>query len=147
MSSVIASQAARTSHCKFGRLTGTLGNRTGVVRVSLGHSLHALSPPPPGFELATAPLGLAKHDTDIGIGAVLSPRTDMWGAVTSASYECGSTFLAIMWTLIRDLGRGSVADKPRTSRCPIPPIAELQDRATNPGLELPIPDDRATNPG
>ena len=47
-----------------------------------------------------------------------SPCTDMWGEVTNTSYNSMPTSLGIMRMLISCLGWGSMADKPRTSRCP-----------------------------
>ena len=70
----------------------------------------------PVLELATAPLGQVElHSiSSLQIGVVLSPRTDMWGAVTNTGYISMPTSLGIVRTLIHCLGQGSMADKPRT---------------------------------
>ena len=93
-------------------------------------------------------IDLAKHNTDIGKGAVLSSPTDKGGGgVTSVSNEDGSMSMAIMRLQIRNLGRGT-SD-------PIPPVAEVQTRASTSGYksyqvriqELPCLDTRATKSG
>ena len=42
----------------------------------------------------------------------------MWGVFTNTGYNDMPTSLGIVWMLINFIRRGSVADKPRSSRCP-----------------------------
>ena len=66
----------------------------------------------------------------------LSPRTDIWGAVTNNSYNGMLTSLGIVQMLIHCLGQRSMADKPLTSQCPSVSVADITDCATSP-VDLP----------
>ena len=68
------------------------------------------------------------------IVVVLSPCTDMWGAVINTGYNGMTTSLCIVRTLIHCLGQGSMADKPSTSRCPSVSVADITDCVTSPAF-------------
>ena len=70
------------------------------------------------------------------IGIVLSPRTDMCGAVTNTGYYGMPTSLGIVQMLIHCLGRGSMADNPHTSQYPSMSVADITDCATSPAKIL-----------
>ena len=70
------------------------------------------------------------------IGVVLSPRTDIWGAVTNTGYNGMPTSFGFMRTLIRCLRQGSLADKLRTSRCPSVSVADITDCTTSPTVNI-----------
>ena len=87
-----------------------------------------------------APLALVSGQAtpSLLIGVVLSPRTDMWGAVTNTGYDGMPTSLGIVQTLIQSLGRRSAADKLRvhTSQCSSVSVADITDSATSPALRF-----------
>ena len=55
----------------------------------------------------------------------------MWGAVTNTGYNGMPTSLGLVCRLIHCLRWGSVADKPRTSRCTIVSVGDITDCATS----------------
>ena len=85
------------------------------------HGLYASCLPP------HRTIGPSQATPSLLIGVVLSPRTDMWGAVTNTGYDSMPTSLGIARTQIHCLRQGSVADKPRTSRCPSVSVADITD--------------------
>ena len=60
----------------------------------------------------------------------------MWGAVTNTVYNGMPTSLGLVQTQLHCLGRGSMADKPRTSQCPSVSVADIIDCTTSPAIYL-----------
>ena len=125
---------ALSPHCKFSPLTDTLDNQHGSRAGQCeNNSLYALNLPPPGLELTPAPLALTKPHSHWSRPCICPHAQTSGGRFTRAIYESVSVSLSLMRTLIRGPGRGSVADKPRTSRCPSLSVARLQVLANEPG--------------
>ena len=99
------------------------------------HGLYALSPLLPGLELMTAPIGPSWATSPLLIGVVLSLHREMWVGVTNISYDSRLTSLGIVWMQIHCIGRGSVANKSRTSRCPSVSVSDITYCATSPTFQ------------
>ena len=83
-------------------------------------SVH-LKSAPAGTRTCDLTIGPSQATPSLPIGVLLSPHTDMWGAVTNGM----PTSLGIMQTLIHCLGQGSVADKLGTSQYPSMSVADI----------------------